>query len=254
MGPSLTLIRNATLLLDVAGGKLLVDPMLNAPGSVGPVGSTAPALANPLVPLPRTAEHWAGAASAVLVTHLHNDHFDAAARELLPPDIPVFCQPPDRERLAGDGFRHVVAVDREHPDLVPGAVVTRVPARHTIGMHEDALGPGSGYVLTGGGPTIYIAGDCVWSEELTRAVDEFAPDVIVVNGGAARFLTGPPISMTSEDVIRTARYAEEARIVVVHLEALNHCPMTRDELRRHLTAAGLAGRVEVPADGERLLL
>ena len=68
--------------------------------------------------------------------------------------------------------------------------------------------------------------------------------------GAARFLDGSPISMTTEDVIATARHAPAATVAAVHLEALNHCPMTRNELRRHLVAAGLDQRVRVPEDGE----
>lgn len=145
-----------------------------------------------------------------------------------------------------------MAVERTSADVIPGATVTRVGARHTTGEHESALGPGSGYVAAGAGPTVYVAGDCVWSPELVAALDEHRPDVIVLNGGAARFLTGEAISMTAQDVIATARHAPGARIVVVHLEALNHCPMTRDELRRHLTAAGLLDRVAVPGDGERI--
>ena len=36
------------------------------------------------------------------------------------------------------------------------------------------------------------------------------------------------------------------------LEALNHRPMTREEVRRHTIAAGLVDRVLIPADGERI--
>jgi hypothetical protein len=76
------------------------------------------------------------------------------------------------------------------------------------------------------------------------------PERNVVNAGAARFLDGGPISMTAEDVIATARHAPYATLVAVHLEVVNHCPMTRYELRRHLVAAGLDHRVHVPEDGE----
>ena len=36
-----------------------------------------------------------GLASAVLATHLHQDHFDATAARLLPRDLPLLCQPED---------------------------------------------------------------------------------------------------------------------------------------------------------------
>lgn len=250
----LTPVRNATLLLELDGSHVLVDPMLNPAGAVPPVGGTAPELRNPLVELPFDARELAARADVVLVTHLHNDHFDAAARELLAPDVPLLCQPADADRLTGDGFIDVRPVEDQAP-LTAGTVVHRVPARHTLGEHEAALGPGSGYVVTGAGrPTVYVAGDCVWCEEMAATLDRFHPDVVVLNGGAARFLTGAHISMTSEDVIAAARHAPDARIVVVHLEALNHCPMSRDELRRHTAAAGLAERVAIPGDGERLEL
>jgi L-ascorbate metabolism protein UlaG (beta-lactamase superfamily) len=248
---SLTLLRNATVLLSYAGTTFLVDPMLNDAGAVSAIPGTAPNERNPLVELPRPAADVAAAADAVLVTHLHNDHFDDAARSLLPNAVPLLCQPPDADRLRGDGFTDVRPVE---PAATIGAVsVDRVVARHTLGEHAEALGPGSGYVLRADGePTVYVAGDCVWCEEMAATLDEFRPDVVVLNGGAARFLTGAHISMTSSDVIAAARHADGAQIVVVHLEALNHCPMTRDELRRHATAAGLVERVRAPADGTSL--
>lgn len=225
---TLTLVRNATLLLEFDGGScVLVDPMLNPRGAVGAVEDTAPVIANPLVELLQGPEHWARAADVVLVTHLHNDHFDDAARRFVPAATPLFCQPDDEPRMRADGFERVMPVEQDSV-LLPGVRATRVPARHTLGAAQQAaLGPGSGYVLHGAFPTTYVAGDCVWSPELVETLDRFAPEVIVLNGGAARFLSGPPISMTCEDVIRTARHAPEAQVIVVHLEALSHCPMTR---------------------------
>ena len=231
---------------------LLVDPMLNPAEAVGPVEGTAPPLRNPRVGLPMSVGEVIAAAGTALVTHLHNDHFDDAARELLPAGLPILCQPPDAASLAADGFAEVTAIEAQA--ALPGGVeVVRVPARHTLGEHEEALGPVSGFVVRAPGePVLYVASDCVWCDELEATLDRFAPDVVVVNAGAARFLTGGPITMTSDDVVAVARYAPGARVVAVHLEALNHCPMTRDELRRHLVAAGVDGRFEVPADGETL--
>jgi hypothetical protein len=76
--------------------------------------------------------------------------------------------------------------------------------------------------------------------------------VIVVNAGAGRIGDSLPISMTADDVIRTARAAPQATVVAVHLEALSHCPMRREELRSDLRSAELDGRVLVPDDGETL--
>jgi L-ascorbate metabolism protein UlaG (beta-lactamase superfamily) len=73
--------------------------------------------------------------------------------------------------------------------------------------------------------------------------------VTIVNAGAARFLSGDPIVMTADDVVRVCRVLPTTRVIAVHLEALNHCPLTRDELQQKLREEGLLRRVEIPEDG-----
>lgn len=254
--PTLTLLRNATLLLAYEGGPtLLVDPMLAEPGTAPPVPMTLPTRRNPLTPLRMPAADAVAAADVVLATHLHNDHFDTVARGgAIPRETRILCQPPDADALRGDGFTHVEPVEER---ATVGAVeIERVVAHHTLDPQvTDLLGPGSGYVLRAPGePTVYLGGDCVWCDDMAATLDRAQPDVVVLNGGAARFQQGGHITMTATDVIAAARHAPQAHVVVVHLEALNHCPMTRDELRRHTVAAGLADRVRIPLDGEELAL
>jgi L-ascorbate metabolism protein UlaG (beta-lactamase superfamily) len=83
-----------------------------------------------------------------------------------------------------------------------------------------------------------------------EALGIHGPDVVVVNAGAARFLEGDPITMTAEDVIRVCRALPDARVVAVHMEAMNHCLLTRAELDDELREESLARRVRIPADGE----
>jgi L-ascorbate metabolism protein UlaG (beta-lactamase superfamily) len=246
----LKLVRSATLLVDYGGVTVLVDPMLADPHALPPVEHTAPPSRNPLVELPQPAMELLSAARLLLVTHLHFDHVPAA-QSLIDPATPILCQPADGAALAEKGFTELLPV--ESSIAIDGITVTRVPARHSLGQHELELGPCSGFVLKSPDePVLHIAGDCVWCPELAAVIDEHRPAVIVLNAGAARFLDGAPISMTAEDVIAAARRAPYATLVAVHLEALNHCPMSRDELHRHLVAAGLDERVRIPRDGEAL--
>ena len=80
----LTLVRHATLLLDVDGRRLLVDPMLRAAGSTPPIEDTPNPRPNPLVELPWPAEEVVSGVDGAVITHLHSDHFDDAADVLLP--------------------------------------------------------------------------------------------------------------------------------------------------------------------------
>ena len=78
--------------------------------------------------------------------------------------------------------------------------------------------------------------------------------VVVLNAGGARFTKGDPITMTAGDVVAVAAHAPSARVVAVHLEAINHCLESRAELHRRLRDEGLEGRVTVPEDGAAVAL
>ena len=80
-------------------------------------------------------------------------------------------------------------------------------------------------------------------------MDEHEPRVVVVTAGAARFNVGDPITMTAQDVARVCRHAPETAVVAVHMEAINHCLLGREELGERLHEEGLSDRVEIPADG-----
>jgi L-ascorbate metabolism protein UlaG (beta-lactamase superfamily) len=235
----LTLVRHATLLLDFEGRRVLVDPMLDEAGARPPVENSPNPRRNPLVPLPLPPEELVGELDAVVVTHLHSDHFDDAAARLVPRNVPVFCQPGDESSLAALGLLARPVVERLDWD---GLAVSRTGGRHGTGETAELLGPVSGFVLG----ELYIAGDTIWCAEVEEAIAAHRPRVAVVNGGGARFLEGEPIVMTTDDVREVA--ARVPAVVVVHLEAINHCLETRADVRAALPQA------LVPEDGETLEL
>ena len=241
----LTLVRNATLVIEAAGLRLLVDPILDDAGARPPIEDTANDRRNPLVPLPVPADELVRGLDAVLVTHLHRDHFDGAAEELLPRELPLLCQPEDAEHLRGLGFTDVRPV--EGVIRLGELEVSRTDGRHGTGEDAEELGPVSGLVLRAPGePVLYIAGDTIWCDEVAAAIDEHRPDVAVVNAGAACFVDGDPIVMDANDVAQVAERVET--VVAVHLEAINHCYETRAEVRACVPSA------LVPEDGDTLEL
>jgi L-ascorbate metabolism protein UlaG (beta-lactamase superfamily) len=238
-GVRITLVRHATLLLEVGGRRVLVDPMLGDAETQPPIEDTPNQRPNPLVPLPLPADEVVRDLDAVLVTHLHEDHFDEAAERVLPKDVPVFCQPEDEGRLRELGL------DARPVDQAldwDGLVIARTGGQHGTGAIAEELAPVSGFALDG----LYIAGDTIWCSDVEEAIAQHEPRVAVVNGSSARFLEGDPIVMTAADVREVV--ARVPTVVVVHLEAINHCLDTRAEVRAAVPEA------LVPEDGETLEL
>jgi L-ascorbate metabolism protein UlaG (beta-lactamase superfamily) len=235
----LTLVRNATLIVELDGKRLLVDPMLDDTGDRPPIENTRNQVRNPTVPLPCPAEEVVRGLDGVLVTHRHRDHLDARAEELLPRDVPVFCQPEDVEALRELGLDARPVADELDWD---GVQIARTPARHGTGRIAELLAPVSGFVIDG----LYLTGDTVWYDGVAEAIERHRPRVAVANAAGAEFLEGGLIVMGLDDLRELA--ARVPTVVAVHLEALNHCFLTRDEIRRELPD------VLVPEDGETLEL
>jgi L-ascorbate metabolism protein UlaG (beta-lactamase superfamily) len=242
------LVRHAMLQLELGGRRLLVDPMLDPAQARPAVANTANERRNPLVELPEPAAQVAGWPQAVLISHLHADHFDATAAELLGDRLPVFCQPEDTATLLQRGLAQAEPV--EVSISWEGLAIARTGGRHGTGELADLLAPVSGFVIDDGALKVYVAGDTVWCDEVAAALAAHRPDVVIVNAGGARFVEGDPITMTATDVLEVRAAAPEARIIAVHLEAINHCLEDRAALARGTAEA----RVAIPADGETIAL
>ncbi|GAB4153421.1 MAG: MBL fold metallo-hydrolase [Candidatus Promineifilaceae bacterium] len=245
----LTLIRNATLRLSYAGRALLLDPYLAEKHSLPAYANLS---RNPLVDLPMSAAEVVAGIELTLISHVHTDHFDAAAQERLPKDSLLLCQPANEAAIRSKGFLNVTPVTAAY--AWSDIHIQRVPGRH--GTSADILqmmGPVSGFVLQAAGePTVYWVGDSVWYEEVAAAIDQWQPDVIVTHSGGA--VWGSQRELIIMDAAQTAavcQYAPRSTIIATHLEALDHCLTSRAELRRAADNAGISPtQLRIPADGE----
>lgn len=247
-------MRHATFVLEAGDSRVLVDPMLGRAGTAPAVANTPNERPNPLVEPPLGDDALRGLVDeidAVLVTHTHRDHWDERAQDLIPKYKPILCQPEDKDKISEAGFSNVLPVASELE--WEGLRFSRTGGRHGTGEIGKKMAPVSGFVIRAEGePVLYVAGDTIWCDEVAEALRTHRPDAVVVNAGAARFLEGDPITMTSGDVAEVCRTLPEARVIAVHMEAINHCLLTRAELAGELDEDGLAGRVEIPADGETI--
>lgn len=253
-------IRNATAKITYAGQTFLVDPLLAAKGAYPGFGGTFHSeRRNPLVDLPMPAEDVMEGVDAVIVTHTHLDHWDGGEHQFVPKDIPLFVQhEADAEMIRGQGYTDVRILG-EDTDF-EGVSLTRTGGQHgTDEMYASSelgafLGEAMGVVFEApDAPTVYFVGDTIWRAEVDEAFAEFDPEVIVLNAAEARLkgFTGS-IIMSKDDVLRAAQAAPDATVIAVHLDAINHMTLSRDQLRDYVEQNDIADRVQIPADGEIL--
>lgn len=137
-----TWIGHATFLLQTARANFLTDPVFS--DRVSPVRWAGPRRAHPpglaLDALPRI--------DAVLLSHDHYDHCDAASlRHLAARHDPVFIAPlRHRDVLAAAGARRIVELDWWDTHALPAASVTLTPSKHW----SNRLGTPRNHRLWGG--------------------------------------------------------------------------------------------------------
>ncbi|MEQ1951802.1 MBL fold metallo-hydrolase [Mesorhizobium yinganensis] len=244
----LQLLRNATLKLNYAGRTVLIDPDFGPRHSRPSFTGRSP---NPMVELPDSVETILQGVELVIVSHLHQDHFDTVARLSVPKTLPLICQPGDETIIRDLGFTDVTPLT----DSIDwnGILLTRREGSHGLGPVVEKMGSVMGFSLEAEGePSIYWAGDTVFYPPVAETIAETRRDIIVTHSCGARW-DGDLIVMNASQTIAVCEAAPTSIVVATHMEALDHATVSRQELRRAADDIGIpAARLVIPADGETL--
>jgi len=253
----ITQVRNATLIVEFGEVRLLLDPMLAAAGRLpGLKFLTRKRRRNPLVELPDNASDLLDQVTHCLITHCQKGHFDhldrAGVRWLRERKLPVICMAEDADYLRKLRLNvHQVLPEQPAAPFFGGSI-RPIPCLHGEGFIGRLMAHGHGYFIQiPGEPSLYIAGDTLLTAEVRHCLSVLAPEVSVLPAGGALFDIGGPIIMGQADIL-AALGLSKGTIVANHLEALDHCPVTRSELLREAAQQQLGDRLRVPLDGETL--
>lgn len=98
--------------------------------------------------------------------------------------------------------------------------------------------------------TLYLLGDSIWTKGIEENLRQYQPDVLIMNTGWAHLLDFGPIIFGMEDVLKAHSLLPQAQIVATHMEALNHCLVTRSALLDYARDNQIETFVSAPADGD----
>ncbi|WP_402466491.1 MBL fold metallo-hydrolase [Isoptericola aurantiacus] len=238
----LTHVGGPTLLIQLGGWNLLVDPTFDPPGRrYGfALGTSSVKLAGPAVPLEDLPP-----IDAVLLSHDHHaDNLDDAGRRLLPqvPRVVSTAAAARRLRMPSvTGLKPWSATELAHTGR-PTLRVTATPCRHGPPLSRPVVGEVVGFVIEPADKSsgaLWITGDTVTIPALAEVPRRFDVDTMVMHLGRVRFgLTGPlRYSMDGHDAVELLRTVRPRRAVPVHYEGWSHFSEPVSDLRRAVDGA-----------------
>lgn len=246
-------LRNATLVIETSDKVILVDPMLGQKGTAGPPFTLFrfKPKRNPIVDLPNNAMNIVEKTTHCLITHLHPDHLDKVGEDFLrTKQIPIICSVKDKSILKKRGLNVSQTVDYWKPTDFLGGKIQGIPAVHGYGFVAKPMGNVMGfYIEIPNEKSIYLSADTIYTEDVHKTLTQLKPEISVVACGTAQLDVFQPLLMRMDDILKFVKNAPNL-VIANHLEAVNHCPTTRQQLKNEVSKMGLSDKIFIPNDGE----
>lgn len=247
---SLTYLKHASLMIQDAGSRILVDPVFSSPFWF--IRDYTPFNFDPAqIPAP---EH-------VLLTHGHYDHLDTASLARLPPDTHIISPPGYADLLEEVGLRRRTTLDWYESYRSGGREIILLPCNHWT-MRNPVAGPnlglwGSYLIRTATGPTVYVSGDTAYFDGFDQIGAEFDIDLAVFNLGAyePRWFMAPS-HINPAETVQAFRELNAKRLMIMHWGTfqLGDEPvyLPPHDMRDEMQKAGLPHRLVDWKHGETL--
>lgn len=236
--------------IEYNGTTFLTDPMLSEKFNIESFAGNS---RNPTIELPLSIEETLQGIDAVISSHTHQDHFDSVAMDVIPSEMIIFCQPEDTQKLTDNNFTCLKPIDKKI--AFKGTTIIRTTGHHGTGEIEKAMGKVSGYVLQAENePVVYWAGDTIYCDEVKKVISEYNPGYIITHSCGAVLNDSGPIIMDAKQTVDVCKNTNNSIVIAVHMEALDHATVTRNDLRKLADKEGLSEeKLLIPSDGDILL-
>lgn len=229
----ITMIGHSTVLVEIAGQRILTDPYFGLRGNL--------AYARPRPPA-RSREELSNV-DLVLVSHNHFDHIDRRFLHALPQSVPVLAPEASAWMTRLKGGRNVSGLKPWERRSFGTVSITAVPARHVTFT--------IGYVIEADSKRIYFAGDTYLAGFLERIGREFRPDVALIPVTTFRI----PMTMGEKQAVEAVRLLAPQIVIPIHLGISPRSPLMRtghspEGFRERMRQAGLNAEIVILQEGE----
>jgi L-ascorbate metabolism protein UlaG (beta-lactamase superfamily) len=255
---SLQFIGNATTLIRYNGFTLLTDPNFLHRGQRAYLGYglTSRRLTDPAMELEDLPP-----LDAVVLSHLHGDHWDRVTRRGLDKDTLIVTTRQAARRLRRRGFTRSTGLSpwEQHELRRPGGslTITALPAKHAPGPAEALLPPVIGTMLEFRGQDelvelrMHLSGDTLLDRRLDSIPRRFPDiDLAVVHLGGTKLLGTLLVTMDGEQGAAWVDLINPHTVVPVHFDDYAAFTSPLEDFRHHIEQVGLADRVVYLEPGE----
>lgn len=257
-GPgSVEFIGTATTLIRYGGFTILTDPNFLHRGEQVHLGygMTSRRLTEPSIGFALLPEF-----DFVLLSHLHEDHFDRLVARRLDRSTPIVTPPAAARALREMGFRAATPLDtwesmevRKNGSRVR---ITAMPARHGPMLLSALLPPVMGSMLEfsreGEPPDLrlYISGDTLVYEDLEEIPRRYPEiDLALLHLGGTRLL-GVLLTMDAKQGVRALELVAPQLAIPIHYNDYDVFTSPLEDFQREVERAGLADRVRYLRHGQ----
>jgi len=261
---TLTFVGNATMIIRTAAGTLLTDPSFLHAGDHVHLGYGVRARRR-LEPALQPAD--LPPLDAVLLSHLHGDHWDAPAERALSRSLPIITtmRAASALRCRGFGATHGLKTWQKLRCRKGEAslTITAVPAQHGPKAVAMLLPQTNGYTLDtlrgDGSPLrMYISGDTLLFAGLHEIPKRFPNiDVALLHLGGTRIPHagfGVLVTLDAAGGLEAVRLLQPQTVVPIHTDDWSVFSSSLDDFRDGMRRAGLESQLRIVARGETIAL
>jgi L-ascorbate metabolism protein UlaG (beta-lactamase superfamily) len=240
-GVRVTHIGGPTVLIEIAGWRLLTDPTFDPAGGKYRFGwgTGSQKLAGPAIAAADLAP-----VDAVLLSHdHHDDNLDAAGRAMLPSAGAVVTTVPGAKRLGGNarGLAAWGTTRLEAPGK-PTIEITATPCRHGPPLSHPIVGEVVGFALSWEGQehgVLWISGDTVFYDGVAAVAERLEVDTALIHLGGVRFPVSGPLhyTMTAAQAVELCTLIQPRTAIPIHYEGWKHFRQGRDAIEAEFAGA-----------------